>query len=148
MSYEIAPLVIWPDVEAVVLAWLKANVASQPNIRTETDATFGTPSPKPSMTLPLVLIQRIPGGATDANASTEDAVVDIEYFGEDRPAMWALYREVHAWMLRLSGQRTDKGAVDEVQVSNGVGEIDYANPNVKRCIATYRISTRPALALT
>lgn len=146
-TYQTGPLVVWPDVEALVRAWLVANVASGTNVRTETDSTFGTTSPSPSMTLPLVLIQRIPGGSTDANASTEEAAVDVECYGKDRAAMWALYSEVHAWMLRLSGQSTAKGAVDAVTVANGVGEVNYANPNVRRCVTTYHVSTRPAHTL-
>jgi hypothetical protein len=146
-TYQTGPLVVWPDVEALIRAWLVANVASAPNVRTETDSTFGTTSPSPSMTLPLVLVQRIPGGSTDDNASTETAAVDVECFAKDRAGMWNLYHEVHAWMLRLSGQSTAKGAVDEVTVANGVGEVNYANPNVRRCVTTYHVSTRPAHTL-
>lgn len=143
-TYQTGPLVVWPDVEALVRAWLVANVASAPNIRTETNSTFATPTPDPTMTMPLVLIQRIPGGSTDENGSTDTAAVDVECYGATRTAMWALYSEVHAWMLRLSGQSTPKGAVDEVTVANGVGEVNYSNPNVRRCVTTYHVSTRPA----
>lgn len=142
-TYQTGPLIVWPDIEVLVRAWLVANVASAPNIRTETNATFATPSPDSSMTLPLVLIQRIPGGQTDANASTETADVDVECFGATRAAMWALYSEVHAWMMRLTAQHTTAGTVDQVLVSNGVGEVNYANPNVRRCVTTYSIATRP-----
>lgn len=146
-TYQTGPLVVWPDVEVLVRAWLVTNLASAPNVRTETDSTFATPTPDAAMTLPLVLIQRIPGGSTDANASTEEAAVDVECYGKDRAAMWALYAEVHAWMLRLGGQTTAKGAVDEVTVTNGVGEVNYANPNVRRCVTTYHVSLRPSHTL-
>jgi hypothetical protein len=142
-DFQLQPLMVWPDAEAVVRAWLVANVASTPNIRTETDNTFGTSSPGATMTLPLVLIQRVPGGGTDADGSTETAVVDVTCFAADRAAMWLLYREVHAWMLRLTGKSTVLGGVDQVLVSNGVGEVDYANPNLKRAITSYEVITRP-----
>jgi hypothetical protein len=100
------------------------------------------------MTLPLVLIQRVPGGTTDANLSTEDSTLDIECFAATRAEMWALYSEVHAWVLRLTGQATAAGSVDDVQVSNGVGEVNYANPTIRRCVTTYRLSTRPFAAIT
>jgi hypothetical protein len=143
MTYQIEPNIVWPDPEAIIRSWLVANMASAPNIRTETDSTFGTSAPNSTMTLPLVLVQRVPGGGTDADMSTETAVVDIQCFAANRAAMWLLYREVHAWMLRLSGQKTDFGTVDLVVASNGGGNINYANPDVNRVVATYEIQTRP-----
>lgn len=147
-TYQISPLVVWPDIEALVRSWLVANLPSGINVRTETDATFGTSTPNTSMTLPLVLIQRVPGGSTDANSSTEDAALDVQCFGATRAAMWTLYAQVHAWVLRLPGQPTIAGTVDRVLVSNGVGEVDYANPGVRRCVTTYHLSTRPHAVLS
>lgn len=143
MTYQLAPLVVWPETEALVVDWLFTNVASHPNITTETDATFATPSPNAAMRLPLVLVQRIPGGQTDANSSTQTSDIDVECYATTRAAMWALYTEVNAWMVRLTAQTTSLGTVDEVLISNGVGEVNYANPNVRRCVTTYSVSTRP-----
>lgn len=147
-TYQVSPNVVWPDIELLIRGWLVANLASGLNVRTETDATFGTSTPNASMTLPLVLVQRVPGGSTDANHSTEDAAVDVQCFAATRAQMWSLYAEVHGWMLRLIGQSTAAGTVDNVLVSNGVGEINYANPDLRRCVTTYHVSTRPHLPLT
>lgn len=140
---HVGQFVVWPDTELLVRGWLVANLASHPNVRTETDSTFGTPSPGPSMALPLVLVQRVPGGSTDVDLSTEVARVDVDCFGATRGAAWALYREVHAWMMRLSGSTTSAGTVDMVTVANGVGEVTYGNPDLRRCVVTYDVSTRP-----
>lgn len=145
---QVGQFVVWPNVELLVRGWLVANLASGANVRTETDSTFGTTTPAASMALPLVLVQRVPGGSTDVDLSTEDAAVDVQCFGATRAAMWALYGEVHAWMMRLSGSTTASGTVDMVTVVNGVGEVNYANPDLRRCVVTYHVSTRPHAPLT
>ncbi len=145
--YAISPLNVWPDIEALVRAWLVANIPGV-NVRTETNASFASVTPDTSMTLPLVLIQRVPGGSVDANDSTEDAAVDVQCFATSRTDMWALYAKSHAWMLRLVGHGNTFGTVDNVTVSNGVGEVNYANPDVRRCVTTYHLSTRPSTVLT
>lgn len=142
-SYQVSPDVVWPDVELVVRSWLVANLPASINVRTETDATFGTSTPNASMTLPLVLVQRVPGGSLDANLSTDSAAVDVECFAATRAAMWTLYQQVHAWMLRILTQSTQYGTVDDIEVANGVGELNYNNPDLRRCVTTYRVSTRP-----
>lgn len=134
----------WPDPIIVTRAWLLSALPTpSPNVRTETNDSFGTATPDPTMTTPLVLLQRIPGGGLDDNFSSEAALIDVTCFGADRAQMWSLYRTVHAQMLRLSGRVTDLAAVDLVTVTNGVGELDYKNPGLRRCVTTYRIVTRP-----
>lgn len=138
---QLRPLNAWPDAEQVVVAWLKLQLTDV-NVVTETDTTFATSAPKPGMAVPLIRVTRVTGGNFDLASVTEEALLDVECFGANRVGAWGLYRYSHAAMLQLTGQRTAAGGVDEVDVNNGAGEVNYQNPAVRRIVTTYRLAIR------
>lgn len=140
-TFQLRPHNAWPDAEQVVVTWLQ-RLLTDVNVVTETDTTFATSAPNPGMRIPLIRVTRVPGGNTDLVSATEEAVVDVEYFGLNRAGAWGLYRYGHAAMLQLTGQRTGSGGVDLVEVDNGAGEVDYHNPTVRRIVTTYRLAIR------
>lgn len=139
--YQVGPNVAWPNVEALVRAWLVQNMPGV-NVRTETDATFGTSTPNPSMVLPLILVNRA-SGSTDDEGIEAVADVDLQCFSDTRLGAENLFDTANAWMLRLTGQSTPAGAVDEVVQSSVAGVINYSNPNLRRFVVTYQLTTRP-----
>lgn len=142
LPYQTGGLDVWPDPEALTVSWLKPNMAGV-NIRTETDATFGTGSPKPAMTMPLVLVQAVTSGqGLSPSRITETMMVDLQCYGTTRGAAWDLYHQAHAWMMRAATQNTLVGTFDDVWLDNCMGVVQHSNPNLRRVIATYGISAR------
>lgn len=141
LPYQTGGADVWPDVESLLFSWLKPNMPGV-NVVKETDSTFGTSSPNALMVLPLVLIERVPGGMVDPDHLTDTAAVDVSCFGATRGDAWALYAQAHMWILRARTQSTAKGTFDDVIVLNPAGLVNYNNPNLRRVIATYGISTR------
>jgi len=139
--YQFGPQVVWPDVEVLVRWWFMQHIPGT-NVRTETDATFGTSSPNSSMALPLILIQNIPGGSLDATYTTQETALDVDCFAADRASTKALMATAHAWLLRLVGQPTPYGVVDDVTVALAPGAMNYNNPDLRRFTASYRIASR------
>lgn len=130
--YQTGPFDEWPDIERVVVAWLTAQLPGLPvQVEVGSDLTDS---------LPLVQVQLIPGGANDG--VTEQSLVDISIYAPDRASMWSTARRAQAAMLRLSTQTSAGAVVDWVDVSNGLGEVAYSNPSVRRAVGTYRLTTR------
>lgn len=128
-----APANTWPDSEVAVINWLAAWLPKGMEVRAEA-------SPN-SLKPPFVLVRRIPGGEHDGVSET--AIVDVDVFGANRAAMWTLARQVQAAMLALSAHTAKTGLIDEVQVESNFGHVDYGNPNLRRAVATFRLTTRP-----
>lgn len=140
--YQTGGLDVWPDPEALVIAWLKPNMPGV-NIRTETNVTFGTSTPDPSMVLPLVLVGAVTSGQGQTGSRvTEGMMVDLQCFGATRGDAWATYHLAHAWMLRARAQSTPAGTFDDVWLDNCMGIVQHTNPSLRRVIATYGISVR------
>lgn len=144
--YEVTPFNEWPSPEFVVRDWLVSHLDGV-NVRTETNTTFATPTPDASMTLPLVLIEGVPGGYLDAAKGTQVSLIDVSCFGATRLDAWNLYQQTHAWMLRLTSKSTNYGGVDDVTVENGAGVVPFSNPNVRRVITTYGLATRAQFSI-
>lgn len=129
---QLEPYDEWPDIELTVVAWLTQQLGGIA-VQTETDDTLADD-------VPLVQVQLVPGGSSDG--VTEESVVDVTSWAADRAGMWALGKRAHAAMLRLSTQRVNGWAIDWVSVDNGLGEVPYSNPRLRRAIGTYRLTTR------
>lgn len=130
--YQIGPFDEWPDLERVVVAWLTQQVSDVPT-QTEVDDTLAD-------SLPLLQVQRVPGGSSDG--VTEEALVDVTTYAGDRRTLWQTAQRAHAAMLRLSAQTVAGMSVDWCEVDNGLGEVAYANPKIRRAVGTYRLTTR------
>lgn len=114
------------------MAWLRSQLPGV-TVLTETGTTI---------TPPLICVRRIPGGGTTSDNITEESLVDVDCFGADRAGMWTLGRKANAAMLNLSWQKVAGYAIDWVEVNNGLGEVPYNDPKLRRCVATYRLTAR------
>lgn len=124
----------WPSAELAVLRWLTEQLAADGGpavtVRTELSAQWS------GLT---VLVEQTPGrggAAYDGLAS-----VDVTAFGPDRVAVGELVARIEPRMVELPG----RGAVmiDDVEQSRAFGFIPYANPGVRRSVATYVLTSRP-----
>lgn len=140
-SYAVEPFNVWVNPLFVVRDWLASNLTGV-NVRTETDSTFATSNPSPSMTLPLVLVESVTGGGLDPDLVTNESTIDVSCFAATQVDAWGLYNRANGWMVRIIGQPTQFGTVDDLTVANGAGLVNYNNPNVRRVIASYRLATR------
>ncbi len=124
---------VWPIIETVVVAALRAAVPTvdgQPvTVTTETDLTLKD-------RLPLLRVHALGGGASDG--FDDDAAVDVESFALTREQMWELAGLAHRAVLLLP----QGGVVDDVTVTSTPGYIDYGTPEIRRALATYRLTTR------
>ncbi|WP_317915628.1 hypothetical protein [Clostridioides difficile] len=118
------------DPEKTVIGWLSEHLAGV-TVRNETGTT---------LTPPLVRVTLSPGGGGDDLDAV--ASVDVECFGADRAAMWALAWRMHAAMLRLAGNASRGSHIDTVAVAAFPGYVEYGNPAVRRAIGTYELTSR------
>lgn len=135
MSVYLQPYDLWPDMERLVVTYLKASFPSV-IVTTETSAlgdTFG------STVFDVIRVNSVPGGFSDG--LQQEASIDVQSFAKSRADAWTRARRVHALMYKLAGARTLNGAIDDVN-ADVPGEVAYGNPNLRRIVATYRLTSR------
>lgn len=71
---------------------------------------------------------------------TRQATVDIDIFGATRAVAYALGEQTRGLMLSL--RRLDGVTLDRVLTVSGPKRVPWDNTNIRRVLATYRISTR------
>lgn len=71
---------------------------------------------------------------------TRQATVDIDIFGGTRAVAYALGEQTRGLMLSL--RRLDGVTIDRVLTVSGPKRVPWDNTNIRRVLATYRISTR------
>lgn len=122
----------WPDAEQVVRTYLAAALGVRALNELPHDLADR---------VPLVRVIRIQGGY-EGEAVEDLANIDVECFAADRGAMWELTYAMREAMRTLGGRSVDGAVVDAVEVTNGSGQIPYANDAVRRSITTYRLTCR------
>jgi len=135
VSIYLRPYDLWPDMERLVVGYLKAAFPSVV-VTTETSGlgdTFG------ASVFDVIRVNSIPGGFSDG--FQEEASIDVQSFAKSRADAWTRARLVHASMYKLAGTRTVNGAIDDVN-ADVPGEVPYGNPNLRRIVATYRLTSR------
>jgi hypothetical protein len=86
----------------------------------------------------VIRVRRI-GGSDDR--ISDYPRVDVETFGATRADAWPLAESIRQRLI--SGpQRTAHGLIDRATTEVGPQEIPYDDPDVRRVLATYRLSTR------
>jgi hypothetical protein len=86
-----------------------------------------------------VIRVRVIGGSDDR--INDHPRVDVETFAGTRAVAWPLAETIRQRFI--SGpQRTAHGIIDRATTEVGPQEITYDDPDVRRVIATYRLSTR------
>lgn len=115
----------WPNVERVLLAYLKQETGV--TAYTETPSNFETK-------VPAVVVERIAGGFGQDYEKT--FVVDITAFAATRPAVWDLVQKLEVAMVRCV-------LFDEVREQSAFGNVSYSNTALRRAVGTYALDARP-----
>lgn len=84
---------MFPDVEAVVVAFLNARLA---NAGLTARASTRVPNPRPAT---LVVVERV--GGSMRSVSHEDALVSVDCWAESSVAASDLARKVASWLVEL-----------------------------------------------
>ncbi|MDX2538881.1 tail completion protein gp17 [Streptomyces scabiei] len=91
-------------------------------------------------TLGPVVVVQVAGGA-DAHTS-DTATIDVEAFAADRAAMWQLAERARQAVHALAAAVAGGVVIDTVDTLQRPVPVPYANPAVRRAIATYTLTTR------
>jgi hypothetical protein len=121
----------WPNVEKLLVAWLKSKCGVA--VYTETPSNLGA-------VVPCLQVDRLPGGPGQAFSKT--FTVDVTAWGANRPAVWALVQSAEVAMVQLIANGAG-GFIDDVSETNSFGNVDYSDLNVRRAIGTYELTARP-----
>lgn len=130
-----APAVVWPDVERVLLGWLRPQLAG---VRVLTDLPGDL-----EQQLPVVQIVRV-GGGRDFSYRLDQARVDIDCYAATRSAAAALAGQVRTLAGTLPNTETGGAVVTRVLEETGPSWRPEANPNLRRFGLTLRVVLRPA----
>lgn len=144
---RLGPLNVWPDAEKVAIAGLKAFL---PNARvlTDTGTTLRTMITEKTaqggyLLDGVVQVIRNPGGGTDSEHVTEEALIDVYCYAADRGRMWALAARANAAMINLEGAVNAGALIDQVTQYASPGYVDYADPQIFRTVASYGLASQP-----
>jgi hypothetical protein len=92
--------------------------------------------------LPLVLVERVPGGGRvgDRDAEYESSsYIDVSVMTRTRPELWPIVQQIEVAMISF---RASVGLIDTVNNPQSFGEVKYKNPRIRRAVASYEISAR------
>jgi len=120
----------WADVEVVVTTHLREATGARAGSKLPGDLTGS---------LPVLRVTRGPG--TD-DGVTDSPLVDVEAFGADLDAAWALAEDAREAMHALRGRAIDGHLIDTVTTAVTPVRVDYGNPAVERVVASYRLAQR------
>lgn len=142
MTTPVPAPALFPDIEAVLVPWLQAQLAAvyevQARVLTETPANL-------AQIAPVVAVARSAG--TDIQALIDRPVVDVDCFDTDRLSAQLLGRQCHALMhWYLPGTVTGGAVIGMVNTVKGPGWMTYQDLDVRRSNATYEIYQHPAPA--
>jgi hypothetical protein len=116
---------VWPNVERVLLAYIKQ----------ETGAATFTETPTNLETVaPVIVVERVAGGF--GQDYEKRFVVDLTVFAKTRGAVWDLVQKVEVAMVRSN-------LFDEVREQSSFGNVSYANTALRRAVGTYEVTARP-----
>jgi hypothetical protein len=131
----VADLAAFPDAEHMLMDALADLVAGPADVVTVIPDDLQTRL----ATGRSVIRVRVIGGSDDRIA--DHPRVDVETFGSTRAAAQPLAETIRQRLI--SGPlRTSHGIIDRAATEVGPQEIPYDDPDVRRWIATYRLSTR------
>jgi len=116
---------LWPNVEKVLLAYLKQETGTV--AYTETPSNLETVAP-------VIVVERIPGGYGRDYEKT--FTVDLTVFAKTRGAVWDLVQKVEVAMVRCN-------LFDDIRESDSFGNVAYSNPALSRAVGTYEVDARP-----
>lgn len=115
----------WPNVERVLIGYLKQECSVAVYTETPTDLADK---------VPCIVVERIPGGFGVDYEKT--FTVDVTVFGGTRGAVWDLVQIVEVAMVTCA-------LFDEVRESDSFGNVPYSNPALRRAVGTYELDARP-----
>lgn len=130
-----APAVTWPNVERVLLDWLRPQLPGT-RLLTELPANL-------EEQLPVVQVVRV-GGGRDFSYRLDLARVDIDCYAATRPAAAALAGQVRTLVATLPNVQTGGALVVRVIEETGPSWRPETNPHLRRFGMTLRVMLRPA----
>jgi hypothetical protein len=116
---------VWPNVEKVLLAYLKQETGAATYTETPSDL---------AAVAPCIVVERIPGGFGRDYEKTFH--VDLTVFAKNRGAVWDLVQKVEVAMVRCN-------LFDEVREPDSFGNVPYSNTALRRAVGTYELDARP-----
>lgn len=142
----LSPFNLWPDIEKTVVAWLTGELPAA-KILTETGTDLADLVTSKTVTGEFIYdgviqVAKVPGGGA-SDRINEQSLVDVYCFAADRGRMWTLARRAHAAMLELDSHSAADAYVDTVDCFSAPGEVPYSNPNLRRSVASYQLTTMP-----
>ena len=124
----------WPDVEALVRAWLLEALPSGVRVSTATPDT-----------LEGVKVVKIAVSTGTDDGVSDRALLDVQTFAPKRHEARDLAEQCRDALLALGGRDgSDDGTelVDHVTTSLRPSWVDYKNPHTHRFVASYWVTTR------
>lgn len=119
--------------EPLIRSWLAGRFPAPVRVVTELPADLET--------VPVLQVTRI--GGADSLPVLDVANVDVDTFGPSREAARDLAEEVRAALrFELPGSVIEGALVAEVTTISAPRWVPYGNPNVRRFVASYRITIR------
>lgn len=116
---------VWPNVERVLLTYLKQETGAVTYTETPTDL---------AAKVPCIVVERVPGGFGRDYEKT--FTVDLTVFGATRGAVWDLVQQVEVAMVTCP-------LFDDVRESDSFGNVAYSNTALRRAVGTYELDARP-----
>lgn len=128
----------FPDIEAVLVPWLAAQMQSVFGVAVRTCTE--TPEDLADI-VPVVAVYRAAGA--DVMAVLDRPVVDIDCFAATRLQAQAIGAQVHTLMHNYLPGVAGNAVVGAVNTVKSPGWLGYQDENIRRCNATYELFTHP-----
>lgn len=123
---------VFPDLETALSNWALAVVTMPTGVVLSTGSVLDLPEGQCALRFTVV---------TDPDDGiTRRALVDVEAFAPTRALGYNLGKQVHHRLT--TARRVDGILVDRVLTVSGPSRRPWDNPNVRRFLSQYRISTR------
>lgn len=123
----------WPDVEAIVVAYLESTLAP-------VQVATSTPD---DLSVPFVKVAVSTGTDDGVN---DRALVDVQAFAPTREGARNLAEDCRTALHALTGRDYSADGselIDRVMTSLRPAWVDYKNPRTHRFVASYWLTTRP-----
>ncbi|HET9381324.1 MAG TPA: hypothetical protein VFP69_10895 [Streptomyces sp.] len=122
---------MWPDLEVAVIKGIRSLLEG---VRVTDEV------PAKVETLVPVVVVRVAGGADTRISDT--VTIDVEAFAADRAGMWQLAERARQAVHALAATMAGGVVIDTVDTDQRPVPVSYANPAVRRAVATYTLTTR------
>lgn len=103
--------------------------------------TVGTAVPE-SIPDPFICVQRVPGGASNAQGWQDDALVEIGTWAKTRPDSMALNGQIRALLAGRAGVATSLGFIDSITEAGAPVQLPYGDEDLRWVPSTWLVTSR------